>query len=216
MRIKDVTGQRFGRLTAIAYFGVKPGRRIGKRAWQCKCDCGREVVVVGESLRSGNTTSCGCSKGGKVTHGATVRGEWSSEYIAWHSMLKRCRNTTSRRFDRYGGRGIQVCDRWIGNGGFEAFLSDMGHRPSPSHSLDRIDNDGNYEPGNCRWATLTEQANNRSSTKTVVFNGEAMKIHELASRTGVRRELIWSRLRRGLTVEEAISIPERGRAMRCP
>lgn len=214
MRMKDVTGQRFGRLTAVAYFGVKG--RTAKHAWRCECDCGRDVVVVGESLRSGNTTSCGCKKGAIATHGGTAGGTWSAEYTVWHSMLRRCRRPSCREFSRYGGRGITVCSRWIGPGGFDAFLSDMGHRPSPTHSLDRKNNDGNYEPGNCRWATRSEQANNRSTTKTVVFDGETMTIQELANRTGLRRQLIYSRLRNGRTVQEAISMPQKGMAAVCP
>jgi hypothetical protein len=154
----DLTGQRFGRLTATA-------RAADRRAnyWRCACDCGNESVVRGVLLRNGNTQSCGCySKEVSAAIGrnnATHGKRHVPEYAIWNQIKQRCRNPNATRFSDYGGRGINVCERWAES--FEAFYADMGPRPSSKHSIDRTNNDGNYEPGNCRWATGSQQAFNR-------------------------------------------------------
>jgi hypothetical protein len=167
--IKDITGQRFGRLIAEKIAGRD---KQGAINWQCRCDCGVSTTVNGRQLRRGNTRSCGClqiewATAWQFVHGANRRHQQTVEYCAWLNARGRCRNPNNEKFADYGGRGIQMCARWES---FENFLADMGRKPSPSLSLDRINNDGNYEPGNCRWATTSEQARNKRKRKPAALS----------------------------------------------
>lgn len=159
-RRTDLTGQRFGRLVAIS-FHSKDQRRAAK--WLCRCDCGTEKVIYANSLRCGLTVSCGCFHKERVSittpqHKTTHGLRHTPEYRIWHHMIQRCTNPNDHKFKDYGGRGISVCERWQS---VKNFYADMGPRPSPELSIDRIDNNGNYEPGNCRWATAYQQRHNR-------------------------------------------------------
>jgi hypothetical protein len=147
-------GDVFGLLTVVE---AAPTVYNYMKRWNCLCACGKQSVVAQASLRSGNTKSCGCQSG-MPTHGDTN----STEYKAWDSMHQRCNNKTRRDYANYGGRGITICARWQK---YENFLADMGRKPSPELSLDRVNNDGNYEPGNCRWATRWQQNNNSRHCK---------------------------------------------------
>lgn len=160
--VANIAGQQFGRLTVV-------GHAEGKY-WRCECQCGGSITAQKSHLVHGGTRSCGCLKSqDKITHGLSS----SSEYKSWDSAKQRCTNPNNSRFDRYGGRGITMCDRWMNS--FASFYEDMGPRPSPRHTIERLDNDGNYEPGNCCWATVKEQTNNTSVQKRIRERGNKCK-----------------------------------------
>jgi hypothetical protein len=160
---RDIAGERFGRLIAIR---ATEERRSGHIAWLCRCDCGRSGLFSGKKLRTGHTKSCGCWKVDQTrkratTHGATAGRTETREYRTWKSMLARCLQPNREDFKYYGGRGITVCERWLV---FENFLADMGSKPS-GLTIERIDNDAGYFPGNCKWATRFEQMANTRKPK---------------------------------------------------
>ncbi len=185
-RWKDLTGLKIRRWTVLEYVDKD---KYGNSRWRCRCDCGTERIVNGTNLMNKNGTfSCGCYlieclRKRSITHGVLVDGKCPTEYSIWHSMISRCENKNTACFHVYGGRGIKVCDRWRNS--FENFLEDMGSRPSKYYSLDRINNDGNYEPDNCRWATRKEQFRNISKNLWVVFNGERMIMKDFMKKTGI-------------------------------
>lgn len=159
-RIVNLTGRIFGKLIVLQPYGIHENRGI---CWECACQCGKKVVVPSGNLVGRNTQSCGCSrimtlKAKFTTHGEARVSERSPEFTTWAGMKTRCTNPNTKCWPHYGGRGIKVCERWME---FRNFLSDMGRKPSPKHSLGRIDNDGNYEPRNCRWETQKQQQKNR-------------------------------------------------------
>lgn len=165
----DLTNNKFGRLLVIER--VWAGNS-GQALWKCSCDCGKETNILGDNLRRGKQISCGCYLAERrTTHGATVGGKRSLEYQSWSEMRRRCSDTKTDYYEDYGGRGIAVCERWVHS--FENFLEDMGKRPSRRHSIDRIYNDGDYEPSNCRWSTGSEQMMNQRlrSTNTSGYKG---------------------------------------------
>lgn len=154
-QLKDITGERFGKLTATEFVG----RREGRTYWRFRCDCGGSYEGRSYHVVDGRVSSCGCAR----TDARRARPDWhgmtdSSEHSSWTNMLTRCTNSKSQDWHLYGGRGIRVCERWQD---FKDFLADMGRKPSASHSIDRIDVNGNYEPGNCRWATPKQQRANQ-------------------------------------------------------
>lgn len=165
--VKDLTGQRFGRLTVIRRDGSS---RQGLAAWLCRCDCGRECVVEGAMLRKGNTKSCGCLHSEAARERWTTHGQSDSRLNSiWQAMKQRCYNSSNKNYNRYGGRGITVCDEWLND--FKAFyIWAMANgydenAPYGQCTIDRIDNDKGYNPENCRWVDMKTQNNNKSNTK---------------------------------------------------
>lgn len=193
----DLSGRIFGRLV-VAERTENVG---GKPAWRCLCACGTECVVSANNLRNGSTSSCGCYRREHcatlfVRHGLAGTPEW----LAWSHAKRRCSNPSHPSFARYGGRGIRMCDEWMED--FAAFLAHVGPRPSSEHSIDRIDNDGNYEPGNVRWATRREQQRNRRNTVTVLVDGRRRPLVAVAEETGVNAATLRARVKRARVAQE--------------
>jgi len=191
----DISGRNFGELIAIKFHS----RGAHNRAmWLCKCSCGNEKVIYYSFLMSGHTKSCGCLKSintinANTTHGQSRPNNTTREYAAWQGMKTRCYNKNTVAYKDYGGRGIVVCDRWLES--FENFFNDMGKRPSTKHSLDRYpNNNGNYEPNNCRWATKLEQASNCRSNHLVEYGGEKMIVADWARRFNTTQSMILKRI----------------------
>lgn len=205
-QFKDIAGQAFGRLRAIKPVGKD---RHSKVQWECLCDpslggCGETVIASGCNLRKGNSSSCGCSRVESMLRVHTTHGmKHTAEYRSWQAMKDRCSNQNTISFPNYGGRGISVCERWLHS--FENFFADMGKRPSAKHSIERVNNNGNYEPGNCMWATKTAQARNTRRTHRLTFNGQTKSLTEWAQEIGITRAALRNRLKKGWSVERALS-----------
>jgi hypothetical protein len=198
----NLSGKQFGRWTVLRYAG--DGR------WLCRCECGKEKSVPGFYLRRGDSTSCGCFatellvKRSK-THGKRHTPEWD----CWSAMRQRCFNPKAKAYPDYGARGITVCDRWKDS--FENFLADMGPRPGEGYSIERKDNDGNYEPGNCRWAKDIEQEHNKRSNHIISFKGETLPVAVMARKYGLLPGTLGDRLSYGWSIERALTTPTRKR-----
>lgn len=195
-------GQVIGRWTLLEDLGVTEGRR----RFFCECECGTAKSVTENHLKRRTSLSCGCER---IKNG-TKHGMYQTKvYNVWENMIQRCFNPKSKNYHRYGGRGITVCEEWRD---FTKFLSDMGEPPIGTE-IDRIDNDGNYEPCNCRWVTHLVNTDNRPTTKRYLFDGQHLTINELSKMTGINRTRLATRLKRGYPVDQAI-IPDRIRRNR--
>jgi hypothetical protein len=216
-KIIVLTGQRFDRLLVE---GPQGSDKRGEALWRCLCDCGKVCAVVGFSLRNRRTKSCGCLQvdsgktNGKANkkHGQTGK-NITPEYRAWYGLKHRCFNEDAGQFKNYGRRGITVCERWSGPNGFENFFADVGPRPSKDHSIDRFpNNDGDYEPGNVRWATWDEQGINKRTNVNLTAFGETMPLSQWARKKGLHASMISKRLKAGWLIEDALMFPsDRGR-----
>ena len=199
-RLIDITGNRFGRLTVKKRAG---STKAGNATWECLCDCGATTTQQSTDLIAGAVISCGCYRKERLQEIGLKHGHAAPRtrtYEAWVAMRKRCRANKKYRAQYYD-RGIRVCDRWSE---FPAFLSDMGECP-PGLTLDRIDNDGNYEPGNCRWATAKQQCNNTRRNRYIEHKGQRLTLAQWSRRTGLPYSTIWKRFHSGLTPAEILS-----------
>lgn len=185
-RFPDMAGRKFGRFTVIAPLGVD---RHGYDHWLAICDCGTVRNVKGGCMRNGGSKSCGCLRreASRATGKANFKHgkSFSPEYGVWSGMVTRCTNANDKSYVGYGDRGIKICARWLQS--FEAFYRDVGPRPSPKHSIERRDNDGDYEPGNCYWATILEQSNNRRDNRRIAYCGRVLTIAQWARALEVSR-----------------------------
>lgn len=198
----DLAGKTFNRLTVIERAENKR-RRVH---WKCKCSCGNIVIIDRCHLVTGNTKSCGCLKKESIVKRFTKHAMCDSlEYCIWKEMIKRCNNQNHKEYKNYGGRGIKVCEEWRND--FIKFFNYMGKKPSPKHSIDRIDNDGDYKPGNCRWATPSEQSNNKRSNNKITLHGITMNISQWADFVGIQYDTLWARIRYGWPPAKAIFQP---------
>jgi len=197
---KSVDGARFGAWTVVGYAGKD--KRNNALA-QCLCDCGKSSAVKVCRLKEGLSRSCGCQVG--ITHGKSR----TSEHYTWKNIKQRTTNKNRPDYARYGGRGVKMCKRWLES--FEAFMSDMGPKPSPLHSIDRIDTNGDYEPSHCRWADSYTHANNSRKNVWVVINNERMTVSQAARAHGINQSSLSRRLKRGLDINDAISIKKKSK-----
>jgi hypothetical protein len=203
----NLSGLVFGRLKVLEQTDLRS--KDGSIKWLCSCSCGTICTVPSVNLVRGNTSSCGClqkelaGQNGKkflTTHAQS----YSPVYPIWAMMVQRCTNPKNVNFHKYGGRGITVCDKWLT---FEGFYADMGDRPTENHSIERIKNNGNYEPSNCKWATVQEQANNTRRNKIITYKGETNTIAMMARKYNLRYGQLYHRLRQGWSVDKSIETP---------
>jgi hypothetical protein len=203
----DMTGVKVGRLAFTKQVGKD---RWGEYIWEAVCDCGTTKNYKAKSARQGRTSSCGClrkEKNNNTRHGCSKHGHVTKTYATWQRMIRRCCSQKDKRWKDYGGRGISVCDRWADS--FENFLKDMGEAPD-GHSIDRIDNNGNYEPSNCRWATNKEQTRNKRTNVLITYQGRTQCVAAWAEEWGINRATLGDRLKAGWSVDKAFaSVPIR-------
>lgn len=205
MKTKNLSGLVFGLLTVIEEVHTSENKAIrpSHRKWVCRCACGKYSSVSSASLGHGKTKSCGCLrlKGREPRHGDTN----SHEYEVWSQMKRRCLNPKNPAYKNYGGRGITVCERWLNS--YENFIADMGRRPSDLHSIDRINNDGNYEPSNCKWSTRLEQCANKRGLVILEITGLRMSKNRWAESFGIKPATLDRRLKLGWTPYDAVTTP---------
>ena len=210
----DLTGKRFGKLTVIKKHNQD---KWGCWNWLCKCDCGKESIVSGGHLRGMKTKSCGCSR--KESKNFSHKMTGTRIYSIWQAMKSRCYYEKSEIFKYYGGRGIKVCDEWKNSFiSFYEWSMKNGYDENAERgqcTIDRIDVNGNYEPNNCRWATIKQQANNTRRNHFIEYNGKTQTVSQWANELGVEPDSIFNRLQKGFTEEEALTLKFYERRKRC-
>lgn len=199
-RFKDMTNLRFGRLTVLECVGRDNN---GNALWRCKCDCGKENIVDGCRLRKGNTKSCGCYNvyRTKICN-STHRKSKTRLYAIWGGIKARCSNPKCEAFKKYGGRGIKFCKDWVFYENFEKWALNNGY--SSNLTIDRIDNNGNYEPDNCRWVTMKKQCNNRRSNRYVEYNGKIFTIAEICDILNLPYQYVIYRINKNLSIYDIL------------
>lgn len=206
---QDITGNKYGRLTVLNIYG----RNNGKILWECECDCGNIVIVSGNNLKNGHTQSCGCYRRDRTAETHTTHGKRNTRlYGIWTGMKTRCYDPNCKCYKNYGGRGISMCDEWLGKDGFSRFdewSENNGY--SEDLTIDRIDTNDNYSPGNCRWADLKTQANNTRNNRHLTVNDVTRTTAEWSDITGIKSSTIRYRLNNtNLSPEEILSVPVNG------
>ena len=206
-RINNLAGKVFGKLTVISLSDERSHNR--GTTWNCRCSCGNEVKIRSDSLVDRNTKSCGCLQkeaAAEICRNSAIHSASNTtEFYIRAGMIARCSNPNEPAYPQYGGRGIKICDRWRYS--FVNFLADMGYRPSLNHSIDRIDNNGNYEPDNCRWATWEEQNNNKRSNILHNYRGLDYSLKQLSEEFYIKPTTIHQRITNGWLIEDAVEIP---------
>jgi hypothetical protein len=196
---------KINRLTIIGFAGRTTNKTI-RYYWLCECECGNEKVILDYNITKGHTKSCGCLHN-SPTHCFTHKMTQTPEYSAWKGIKRRCYNQKFKHYNNYGGRGILVCDRWLEC--FENFYEDMGDRPSKEYSIERRDNDGNYCPENCYWATKKEQSNNKRSNRFIEFNNERLTVDQFSEKYQINNWIVRKRLNKGWDIQKIIYTPVR-------
>jgi hypothetical protein len=191
----NLTGQTFGRLTVVRR---QENTKEGIAKWECLCECGKYTICRGSRLRSGETKSCGC-----IYPGTSIR----PEYRTWQSMKDRCLNPNNRQFKDYGGRGVRMYDNWIES--FTEFYKYVGPKPTSNHTIDRINNNIGYFPGNVKWSTVKEQNNNKRNNLIITFNNKSATLAQWAEFIGISKDILNQRIHRGWPIEKAFTHPVR-------
>ena len=210
---KNFTEETFGRLKTVGnlfWINISKNAVVVRRQFQvCVCDCGNHTICRKDTLQSGFTKSCGCLLTESAISASSFRKKHNesgktTEYTTYACMKNRCLCESSIWYPYYGGRGIKICDRWLGESGFQNFLADMGRKPTIKHTLDRIDNNGNYCPDNCRWSTRQKQQRNRRNTLYIDYKGDRRCLAEWAEVLGVPYHWLYRRVRDGWTMEQCV------------
>ena len=212
----DITGQRFGKLFVIERKSP-PTKKDTRAHWLCRCDCGNFAIVSGKNLRNGNTKSCGCVQKEKLRirnyQSAKHHGRNERLYCVWRSMIGRCKDKNHRSYKDYGGRGIKVCNEWLSYSGFREWALKTGYDPSAKKievTIDRIDNDKDYCPENCRWINMLAQENNKRNNAIYEHNGEKHTIAEWARILGMKDSVFRSRVYHGWDFDRIVNTPIKG------
>lgn len=200
--LQDLAGMVFSRLTVVAFAGRNKEGRI---MWRCRCECGTDnVIAAGKHLKNGGAQSCGCIQRENIGRVRRTHGQSRTvEHKIWEGIKSRCGNENCTDARNYIARGITICDRWRNS--FESFLADMGKRPSPQHTVERIDNSSGYGPGNCKWATRAEQSRNTRRTRLVTHNGTTLCIRDWATTLGIPYGTLYHYLTHGKTLQEVMA-----------